>query len=122
MIRILKEETIMEKIEMLEGILNSYPYPIVFIDNDYRIRFMNKNAQYHYRKKGKNLIGKSIFDCHNEKSIGKIKNTYEEIKKTEKDVFIFVNSRNQRVYMQGVKNQKGEWIGFIERFELNLQM
>lgn len=56
MIRILKEETIMEKIEMLEGILNSYPYPIVFVDNDYRIRFMNKNAQYYYRKKGKNLI------------------------------------------------------------------
>ncbi len=24
--------------------------------------------------------------------------------------------------MQGVKNEKGEWIGFIERFELNLQM
>lgn len=25
-------------------------------------------------------------------------------------------------YMQGVKNETGEWIGFIERFELNLQM
>lgn len=83
---------------------------------------MNQPAQDYYLKKGKNLIGKSIFDCHNEKSIEKIKKNYEEIKKNEKDVFIFVNSRNQRVYMQGVKNQKGEWIGFIERFELNLQM
>ena len=112
----------MEKIEMLEGILNSYPYFIVFVDNDYIIRFMNKPAQDHYLKKGKNLIGKSIFDCHNEKSIEKIKKNYEQIKTTGKDVFIFVNSKNQRVYMQGVKNEKGEWIGFIERFELNLQM
>ncbi len=112
----------MEEIEMLEGILNSYPYSIIFVNNDYIISFMNKKAQEYYRKKGKNLIGKSIFDCHNEKSIERIKNTYEEIKKTEKDVFIFVNSKNQRVYMQGVKNEKGEWIGFIERFELNLQM
>ena len=112
----------MEKIEMLEGILNSYPYFIVFVDNDYIIRFMNKPAQDHYLKKGKNLIGKSIFDCHNEKSIEKIKKNYEEIKTTGKDVFIFVNSKNQRVYMQGVKNEKGECIGFIERFELNLQM
>ena len=112
----------MEEIEILKGILNSYPYFIVFVDNDYIIRFMNQPAQDHYLKKGKNLIGKSIFDCHNEKSIEKIKKNYEEIKTTGKDVFIFVNSKNQRVYMQGVKNEKGEWIGFIERFELNLQM
>lgn len=112
----------MEEIEILKGILNSYPYFIVFVDNDYIIRFMNKPAQDHYLKKGKNLIGKSIFDCHNEKSIEIIKKNYEEIKTTGKDVFIFVNSKNQRVYMQGVKNEKGECIGFIERFELNLQM
>ncbi len=112
----------MEEIEILKGILNSYPYFIVFVDNDYIIRFMNQPAQDHYLKKGKNLIGKSIFDCHNEKSIEIIKKNYEEIKTTGKDVFIFVNSKNQRVYMQGVKNEKGEWIGFIERFELNLQM
>ena len=112
----------MEELEMLKGILNSYPYFIVFVDNDYIIRFMNKTAQDHYDKKNKNLLGKSLFDCHNEKSIEKIKKSYEQIKSTGKDVFIFVNSKNQRVYMQGVKNEKGEWIGFIERFELNLQM
>lgn len=112
----------MEEIEILKGILNSYPYSIVFVDNEYIIRFMNKPAQDHHLKKGRNLIGKSIFDCHNEKSIEKIKKNYEEIKTTGKDIFLFVNSKNQRVYMQGVKNEKGEWIGFIERFELNLQM
>lgn len=115
----------MDEIEMLEGILNSYPYPIVFVDNDYNIRFMNKNAQYHYyEERGyKNLIGKSLFDCHNdEKAIERIKRGYEGIKRNGKEVFVCITSRNQRVYMQGVKNSKGEWIGFIERFELNLQM
>ena len=38
----------MEEIEILKGILNSYPYPIVFVDNDYIIRYMNRNAEYHY--------------------------------------------------------------------------
>ena len=111
----------MEKIEMLEGILNSYPYPIVFVDNDYIIRFMNKNAQYHYyEERGyKNLIGKSLFDCHSNERIKKV---YEGIKSNGKEMFVCVTARNQRVYMQGVKNEKGEWIGFIERFELNLQM
>lgn len=61
----------MEEIEMLNGILNSYPYPIVFVDNDYIIRYMNRNAEYHYyEERGyKDLIGKSLFECHsNEKS------------------------------------------------------
>ena len=115
----------MEELEMLKGILNSYPYPIVFVDNDYIIRYMNKNAQYHYyEERGyKNLIGKSLFDCHSsEKSIERIKKGYEGIKRNGKEEFVCVTSRNQRVYMQGVRNEKGEWIGFIERFELNLQM
>ncbi len=108
----------MEELEILKGILNSYPYSIVFVDNEYIIQFMNEKAQ----SRHKDLIGKSIFDCHNEKSIQKIKEYYEEIKANEKEKFVFVNSKNQRVYMQGVKNEKGEWIGFIERFEQNLQI
>lgn len=112
----------MTELDIIKSILNSYPYNIIFVDNEYIIRYMNKTAQEHYDKKGKNLIGQSIFECHNEKSNEKIKKIYEEIKKTGKDVFIFVNSKNQRVYMQGVKNEKSEWIGFIERFEMNLQV
>lgn len=114
----------MEEVEILKGILNSYPYPIVFVDNDYIIRYMNKNAQYHYyEERGyKDLIGKSLFDCHNDnKSNEKIKMAYEGIKRNGKEVFITITSRNQRVYMQGVRDSKGNWIGFIERFELNLQ-
>lgn len=109
--------------KVLKGILNSYPYPIVFVDNDYIIRYMNRNAEYHYyEERGyKNLIGKSIFDCHDsEKSIERIKTGYEGIKRNGKEVFVGVTTRNQRVYMQGVRDFKGNWIGFIERFELNL--
>lgn len=46
---------------------------------------------------------------------------YEGIKKNGKEVFVTITTRNQRVYMQGVKDSNGNWIGFIERFELNLQ-
>ena len=89
------------------------------------MRFMNKNTEYHYHEERgyKNLIGKSLFDCHsNKKSIERIQKGYESIKSNGKEIFVCVTSRNQRVYMQGVKNKKGEWIGFIERFELNLQI
>ncbi len=114
----------MVKVEMLESILNAYPYPIVFVDNDYIIRFMNKNAKYHYyEERGyHDLIGQSLFNCHNEKSKEHIIKAYEGIKSNGKEVFVGVSTRNLRIYMQGVRDSKGEWIGFFERFELNKQI
>ena len=114
---------IMQELEIMSGILNSYPYPIVFVDKDYIIRYMNKNARYYYcdeRGYGE-LIGKSIFDCHRPESAELIKEYYKEIQRHGKEIFVNVSIRNQRVYMQGVRNDKGEWIGFFERFELNVE-
>ena len=34
----------MEKLEIVKGILDSYPYNIIFVNNDYIISFMNKKA------------------------------------------------------------------------------
>ena len=51
-------------------ILDSVPYRIVFVDTDHIIRYMNREAKHHYymvRGYG-DLIGKSIFECHSEKS------------------------------------------------------
>ena len=115
----------MDEYEILRGILDSHPYPIVFVDNDYVIRFMNRYAKYYYHQERgyKELIGKNLFDCHDYPASGDtIKMAYEKMKKDGKDHFVGVNARNQRVYMQGVRNAEGEMIGFIERFELNLQL
>ena len=38
----------MEKLEMLEAILDSYPYRVVFVDCDHVIRYLNRAAKYHY--------------------------------------------------------------------------
>ena len=56
----------MNEKEIMEGILNSYPYPIVFVDGEYVIRYMNRYARYHYyEERGySDLIGRSLFDCH----------------------------------------------------------
>ena len=114
----------MQELEMLRAILDSYPYPIVFVDNDYIIRYMNRNARYHYyEERGyHDLIGASLFACHDAPSSAeKIKAAYEGIRRNGKEVFIGVSARNQRIYMQGVRGANGKWIGFFERFELNLQ-
>ena len=58
----------MDELTMLRAILDSYSTPIVFVDDQYIIRYMNRYAKYHYhveRGYGE-LIGHSLFDCHNE--------------------------------------------------------
>ena len=146
----------MEKLELLESILNSYPYPIVFVDNDYIIRYMNKNAKYHYyEERGyKDLIGKSLFDCHmNPHSVERIKAAWEGMKKNGKEARkikdakkfaigftiaknITTETGEKTIYVRILKpdedvlaksagdlfSYEGNWIGFIERFELNLQI
>ncbi|WP_256363446.1 MULTISPECIES: hypothetical protein [Collinsella] len=41
---------------------------------------------------------------------------------TSEEVLVGVSARNQRIYMQGVRDADGSWIGFFERFELNLKL
>ena len=114
----------MDETTIMRAILDSYATPIVFVDDQYIIRFMNRYARYHYcteRGYGE-LIGKSLFDCHNEeKSRERITAAFEGMKKDGKERFIGVNVRNQRIYMQPVRAQDGKLIGFFERFELNVQ-
>lgn len=115
----------MDEITIMKGILDSYPYPIVFVDDAFIIRFMNRYAEYHYyQERGySGLIGRSIFDCHDrEASKDRIRAAFEKMKSDGKEVFVGVNLRNQRLYMQPVRDGAGKLIGFFERFEMNLRI
>lgn len=115
----------MEEITILRGILNSYPYPIVFVDNTFTIRYLNRYAKYHYyQERGySDLVGKNIFDCHDlEGSRERIKSAFRKMESDGKEMFVGVNARNQRLYMQPVRDESGKLIGFFERFEMNLRI
>ena len=44
------------------------------------------------------------------------------MKSDGKEAFVGVNLRNQRIYMQPVRDAAGELVGFFERFELTLRI
>ncbi len=113
----------MEQLQILKSILNSIPYPIVFVDLSHTIRYLNKKAEYrYYKERGyDDLIGKSIFDCHSEKSSEFIRRTIENFKKHGQEVYLTVNVKNERVYIVPVRDDLGNLIGYYERFEMNLQ-
>jgi DUF438 domain-containing protein len=113
----------LDKDKMMSYILDSFPYPVVFVDCEHIIRYMNKTAKYHYHEERgyRELIGRSLFECHNERSKQMIISAFEKIKNHSNEIFIGVTVKNQRIYMNPVRDEEGELIGYFERFELNLQ-
>ena len=113
----------MEKLEMLEAILDSYPYRVVFVDCDHVIRYLNRAAKYHYYQvRGyRDLIGRYLFDCHQELSRERIEAAVEKLRRHGNEIYLGVTPDNQRYYINPVRNEEGELLGYFERFELNLQ-
>ena len=100
---------------ILSLLLDSWNKPIVFVDTDHNILYMNNPAKRHYSKWG-NVIGKSIFHCHNEKSKEIIEKAFRALLNGGREVMI-VNSPKHRVYMRSVKDEQGDIIGYYERYD-----
>ncbi len=107
----------------LKLILDALPFPIVFVDAQHTIRFLNKRARFHYyEERGyRDLVGVSMFDCHNMISREKIENIVKAFRNHGREVLLAVNEKNERVYVTPVRNDEGEFIGYFERFEGNYQ-
>ena len=56
--------------EIYKSILESIPYPIVFVNLYHEVIYINKRADeiYHKERKYPNIVGQSIFHCHNDDS------------------------------------------------------
>ncbi len=80
------------------AILDTVNYPIVFVDNEHVIRFMNRAAERRYcEERGySDLIGKSLFDCHNQRSRLKIKELHLRLRKGEDEIFNWINERGEK--------------------------
>lgn len=72
----------MRKQDVLVALLNSLIDPIVFVDTEHVIQYMNKEAIEKYG----NLVGDSIFSCHNERSKGIIIESFERLQNGTKKV------------------------------------
>ena len=101
------------------AILDTINHPIVFVDNDHMIRYLNKAAEERYYKtKGySELIGKSIFDCHAEKSREQIIEHYELLKAGENEIERLVPKIGRKFTTIAVRNSDGNLMGYYERSE-----
>ena len=105
----------MEQLELLTLLLDSWNESVVFVDTNHVIRYMNAQAKVHYAKWA-DVLGKSIFDCHNPDSCKIIRDCFTRLQNGEAEI-LFADNEKHRVYMRGVRDTKGKLLGYYERYE-----
>jgi hypothetical protein len=102
--------------EEIEGILNSLPIDISFVDKEDRVKYFNK-ADKRIFVRTKAVIGRSVQLCHPEKSIHIVNKIIEAFENGEKDTaefWITMNERLIHIRYFAVRDKNGEYLGTME--------
>ena len=107
--------------EIYKSVLEADNAAVVICDLEHTIIYMNPTAEKRYQRwGGKELLGKSLLNCHNEKSKEMIIRVLEWFKKSGKNNFVYTSyneKENKDVYMVALRNDAGELIGYYEKHE-----
>ena len=101
--------------QLLAEILDSMKNPVLFADRDHVVRYMNRAATTHYDQ-GEDLLGNSLFDCHNAESGRIMREIFAEMEEGLDERRITDNEKH-RIYMRAVRDGSGRLIGYYERYE-----
>lgn len=107
-------------VRFYRSILEQDRAAVVICNLEHEIIYMNPAAVHSYEKRGGDkLLGKSLLDCHNQESRGKIQQVAEWFAEDESHniVYTFHNEKqNKDVYMVALRDE-GKLIGYYEKHE-----
>lgn len=111
----------MELSKYIKSVIDMDRSSVVICSLDHEIIYMNPAAIKRYEKRGgKNLIGKSLMNCHNEKSNAIIEKVIAWFgKSTENNmIYTYYNEKeNKDVYMVALRDDDETLIGYYEKHE-----
>ena len=102
--------------EQLEGILETMPVEISFVDENDLVRFWNKHERRIF-KRPVSVIGKSVQNCHPKHSLGKVNQILSDFKSGKRDSAEFwINLGERKVYIRyfAVPDKAGKYLGTLE--------
>ena len=106
--------------KIFKGVLEADRAAVVICDLEHKIIYMNPAAINRYEKwGGKNLLGKSLLDCHNDKSREMINKVVDWFKASKDNNLVYTSynqKENKDVYMVALRDN-GELIGYYEKHE-----
>lgn len=101
---------------LMAHILDSLKGPLMFVDTDHVIRYMNKAAIAHYTD-GERLLGQSVLDCHNAQSRQMMHEIFAAMREDGLEERLITDGETQRIYMRAVRDEAGVLLGYYERYE-----
>lgn len=111
----------MELSKYMKSVVDMDRAAVVICSLDHTIIYMNPAAVKRYDKRGgKALIGRSLLECHNEKSNEIIKKVVEWFGKGVENnmIYTYYNEKeNKDVYMVALRDDDGTLIGYYEKHE-----
>lgn len=100
----------------MAAILDSLKDPILVADTEHIIRYMNQAAIVHYEE-GKDLLGCSLFDCHNERSCRMMVEILAAMQQEGVEEELITDDEKHRIYMRAIRDPDGRVLGYYERYE-----
>ena len=111
----------MELSKLTKSVIDMDRASIVICDLEHTIIYMNPASIERYAKRGgKNLIGKNLMDCHNEKSKEMIEKVVEWFRQSADNnmIYTYYNEKeNKDVYMVALRDENQTLIGYYEKHE-----
>lgn len=109
-----------EENRLIKLILDSIEHPVLFVDTNHIIRYLNKVAEkeYYQVRRLKSLIGRPLFSCHPPYAVPTITAAFEKLKAGEEDVFLYYSKKiEDNLYLRAVRDEEGNLIGYFQRYE-----
>ena len=107
--------------EVFKSVLEADRAAVVICDLEHNIIYMNPVAIARYEKwGGKDLLGKSLLDCHNDKSREMINKVVDWFKASRDNNVVYTSynqKENKDVYMVALRDDSGELIAYYEKHE-----
>jgi PAS domain-containing protein len=100
----------------LAAILDSFQDPVLVADLEHVIRYMNKAAIAYYEE-GEALLGRSLLDCHNERSQKMMVDILAAMQTEGLEEHLITDDEQHRIYMRAVRDARGQVLGYYERYE-----
>jgi uncharacterized protein len=102
--------------EEIEAIFNNLPVDITFVGKDDTVRYFSQTRDRIFPR-AKAIIGKTVQNCHPQKSVDKVNQIVSEFKSKKRDTAEFwINMQGKVVYIRyfAIRDNEDEYIGTME--------
>lgn len=102
--------------EQINGILETIPADISFVDAEDMVKFWNKDDTRVFKRPA-SALGKKVQQCHPPASVDSVNQVMDDLKSGRKDIEEFwIDLKDRKLYIRylAVRDKEGKYLGTLE--------